>query len=178
MNSYTNCNIAIQHNSAQKWTDGTCNNIMNLKIIMGLPRWSNGKESTHQPGDARDADLIPGLGREGNGNLLHCSCLENSMDRRAWWVTVHGVTKSQTWLKQLSIIHTNDILSLQHIFSLLLLKFSLKVSGGREWKGKNQSLIFCYLIALWLWEVWQLLWALVTSSVKQIFTMLFVNSNI
>ena len=91
-------NIAIRHNSAQKWTDGTCNNTMNLKIIMGLPRWSNGKESTHQPGDARYAELIPGLGREGNGNLLHCSCLENSMDRRAWWVTVHGVTKSRTWL--------------------------------------------------------------------------------
>ena len=69
-----------------------------LHAIMGLPRWSNGKESTHQPGDARDADLIPGLGRDGDGNLLHCSCLENSMDRRAWWVTVHGVTKSRTWL--------------------------------------------------------------------------------
>ena len=32
---------------------------------------------------------------EGNGNLLQCSCLENSMDRRAWWVTVHGVAKSR-----------------------------------------------------------------------------------
>ena len=32
---------------------------------------------------------------EGNGNPLQCSCLENSMDRRAWWATVHGVTKSQ-----------------------------------------------------------------------------------
>ena len=47
-------------------------------------------------GDARDLGLIPGLGktsREGNGNLLQYSCLENSMDRRAWWVT-----KSQTQL--------------------------------------------------------------------------------
>ena len=38
-----------------------------------------------------DLGLIPGLGRspgEGNGNLLQHSCLENSMDRRAWWVTV------------------------------------------------------------------------------------------
>ena len=42
--------------------------------------------------------LIPGLGRfpgEGNGNLLQYSCLENSMDRGAWWATVHGVMKSQ-----------------------------------------------------------------------------------
>ena len=31
---------------------------------------------------------------EGNGNALQDSCLENPMDRRAWWATVHGVTKS------------------------------------------------------------------------------------
>ena len=46
--------------------------------------------------DARDMGLIPRLGRspgEGNGNLLQYSCLENSMDRRAWWTTVHGVAE-------------------------------------------------------------------------------------
>ena len=40
---------------------------------------------------------IPGLGRssvEKNGNLLQYSCLENSIDREAWWVMVHGVTES------------------------------------------------------------------------------------
>ena len=52
-------------------------------------------------GDIRDAGLIPGSGRspgEGNGNPLQYSCLENSRDRGAWWVTVHGVTKSRTRL--------------------------------------------------------------------------------
>ena len=39
---------------------------------------------------------------EGNGNPLQYSCLENPRDRGAWWATVHGVTKSQTQLKQLS----------------------------------------------------------------------------
>ena len=50
---------------------------------------------------ARETGLIPGLGRSsgvGNGNLLQCSCLENSMDRGAWWATVHRVAKSQTRL--------------------------------------------------------------------------------
>ena len=55
-------------------------------------------------GDARntrDIGLTPGLGRspgEGHGNPLQYSCLENFMDRGAWWATVHGVTKSQTRL--------------------------------------------------------------------------------
>ena len=49
---------------------------------------------------------ISGLGRspgEGNGYLLQYSCLENPMDREAWQATVHGVSKSQTWLKRLSM---------------------------------------------------------------------------
>ena len=36
--------------------------------------------------------------REGNGTPLQYSCLENPMDRGAWWATVHGVTRSRTWL--------------------------------------------------------------------------------
>ena len=50
-------------------------------------------------GDAKDAGLIPRSGRspgEGHGNPLQCSCLENAMDRAAWWATVPGVAKSQT----------------------------------------------------------------------------------
>ena len=50
-------------------------------------------------GDARDAGLIPGLGRApggGHGNPLQYSCLENSMDRRTWQATVHRVTNSGT----------------------------------------------------------------------------------
>ena len=46
--------------------------------------------------DKRDVGFISGSGRslgEGNGNLLQYSCLENSMDRGAWWATVHGVEK-------------------------------------------------------------------------------------
>ena len=48
------------------------------------------------PANAGDSGLIPGLGRSlggGNGNPLQYSCLENSMDRRAWWTRVHGVAK-------------------------------------------------------------------------------------
>ena len=59
------------------------------------------KYLTANAGDARDTSSIPGSGKShevGNGNLLQYSCLENSMDRRAWWATVHGVPKSRTRL--------------------------------------------------------------------------------
>ena len=49
--------------------------------------------------DVRDVGLIPGLGRsprEGNGNSLQYSCLENPMDGGAWWATVHGWQESDT----------------------------------------------------------------------------------
>ena len=39
---------------------------------------------------------------EGNGNPIQYSCLENSVNRGAWWAAVHGVAQSQTWLKRLS----------------------------------------------------------------------------
>ena len=48
--------------------------------------------------DMQETPVRPRLGRspeEGNGNPLQYSCLENSMDRGAWWATVHGVAKSQ-----------------------------------------------------------------------------------
>ena len=52
-------------------------------------------------GDIGDAGSISGSGRfpgEENGNTLQYSCLENPMDRGAWWATVHGVAKSWTRL--------------------------------------------------------------------------------
>ena len=50
-------------------------------------------------GDAGDVGSIPGLGRSpggGNGNPLQYSCLENPVDRGAWWATVHRVAESYT----------------------------------------------------------------------------------
>ena len=55
----------------------------------------------NSPANTGDAGLIPGLERspgEGNGTPLQYSCLENPMDRGAWWATVHGVAKRQTGL--------------------------------------------------------------------------------
>ena len=54
------------------------------------------KSTSAHAGNIRDVDAIPGSGRfpgGGHGHPLQCSCLENSMDRGAWWAMVHRVAK-------------------------------------------------------------------------------------
>ena len=66
--------------------------------LLGFSGGSEGKESAFNAGDLGS---IPGFGRSlggQHGNPLQYSCLENSMDRKAWQTTIHGVTKSQTRL--------------------------------------------------------------------------------
>ena len=65
-----------------------------------------GKESACNAGGTGDTSSIPGSGRSpgrGNGSPLQYSCLENPMDIGAWGATVHGVTNSQTRLKDKAI---------------------------------------------------------------------------
>ena len=68
----------------------------------GFPSGSEGKAPACNAGDLGS---VPGLGSspgEGNVNPLQYPCLENPMDGRAWWATVHGVAKSQTRLSKLT----------------------------------------------------------------------------
>ena len=70
--------------------------VRSMSEVVKLPRWLSGKESTC---NSADMGSIPGSGRYPgvrNGNPLQYSCLENPMDREAWWATVYGVTKSWT----------------------------------------------------------------------------------
>ena len=67
-----------------------------------MERFPGGSVVKNPPANAGDAGLIPGLGRSpgvGNGNPPQYFCLENRMDRGAWWATVHRAEKSQVKLK-------------------------------------------------------------------------------
>ena len=69
-----------------------------MACLHDFPGGLDGKASAYNAGDPGS---VPGLGRspgEGNGNPLQYFCLENPMDRGAWWAAVHGVAKSRTWL--------------------------------------------------------------------------------
>ena len=78
---------------------------MNIYLYTGLLRWLSSKESPCSAGETGDVNLIPGLGRSlggGHSNPLQHSCLENLMDRGAWWAMVHSITHNRTQLKRLS----------------------------------------------------------------------------
>ena len=101
---------------------------------LGFLDGSDGKESACNAGDLGS---IPGLGRcpgEGNGYSLQCSCLENPMDRGAWWATLHRVTKSWTERLTLSVsfYFHNDVDSLKKITPEWVFLPS-------SWDGKNSA---------------------------------------
>ena len=70
--------------------------LVHVTSYSGFPVDSVGKEYSCSAGDLGSG---PGSGRcpgGGDGNPLQYSCLKNSMDREAWWATIHAVTKSWT----------------------------------------------------------------------------------
>ena len=76
-----------------------------LTCLQGFPGSSDGKASAY---NAEDLGSIPMSGRspgEGNGNPLQYSCLENPVDRGAWWAAAHRVTKSRARLSDFTSLH-------------------------------------------------------------------------
>ena len=99
---------------ASVWDEWSC------AVIWTFLGFSGGLDVKESACSAQDLGSIPVSGRspgEGNGNPLQYSCLEYPMDGGTWPATVHGATKSQTWLSNFSL----DIL--WHCSSL-----------GLEWK--------------------------------------------
>ena len=79
--------------------------------LNGFPSGSVVKISPAHAEDAADVSLIPGSARslsEGNGNPLQYSCLGNSVDRGAWWATIHGVAKSQDITERVCTKYTRE----------------------------------------------------------------------
>ena len=127
-----------------------------------------------EKGDGRDVSSIPGLGRSsggGHSNPLQCSCLENSIDRGAWWATVHRVAKNQTRLKWLSthsctVVATGTICTKPKIFTVWLFteKFANSCSKlvsdfDLQWKSTqflmhltlwHNYIIIIYELTLWM----------------------------
>ena len=150
------------------------------KILGSTPGWPEvyfqsfpgGSDVKASACNAGDLGSIPGLGRspgEGNGNPLQYSCLENPMDRGAWWATVHGVAKSRTRLSDFTFTATTDITRwgpftrpIKHTYSDPGHKyeFSLKVTQAQpeeatfQSKNVNSRLLGRIGFQLWVGFIW------------------------
>ena len=92
-----------------------------------------------------DLGSITGLGRspeEGNGYPLSYSCLENFVDREAWWTAAHGVTKRHDWVTK----HTQMVKGIKKLYLLtykisrMVLEPQLNFPHGMKWKLTSWSL--------------------------------------
>ena len=86
-----------------------CPIYLTLGYLPGLPCWLSSKESVGSVGEEGDSGSVPASRRPPGGRRgcpLQYSCLENPMDRGAWWSTVHRVTKSCTRLGDLAHVHS------------------------------------------------------------------------
>ena len=112
---------------------------MKSSACTNCPGGSGGNKSAYNAGDL---GLIPGLGQssgEGKGNPLQFSCLENPIDRGAWWATVHGISESDmteilTLAYQLHKLQLPGFIHF-HEFPLLLVLINLWVL----WYHKTES---------------------------------------
>ena len=127
------CNFKIPiHTSDQKQTSFLCDTLSTLQhIFQSCVRYPfgtcpGGSEVKVSACNAGDLGSIPGSRRspgEGNSNPFQYSCLENPMDRGAWWATVHGVAKSRTWLSNFTLAPLSWLIS-----TILMICFCLFVS--------------------------------------------------
>ena len=88
-----------------------------------------------------ETGLIPGWRRslgEGNGNPFQYSCLDNTMNREAWWAIVHGVAKSQT---QLSNWHTHVHKHTGTISQQSMMNVVWSIAVVHEWYFINTQLL-------------------------------------
>ena len=98
--------------------------------LYNMKDFPGGSDSKVPVCNAADLGLFPGLGRspgEGNGTPLQYSCLENPMDRGAWWATVHEFAKSWTQLRDSTFFlsHYEKV-----VCNLCILKSNLSPSLG------------------------------------------------
>ena len=112
------------------------------------------KNSPASTGDLGDVDLIPGLGRSSggwHGNPLQYSCLENPIDRGAWWAGPWSQRVRHDW-SNLACMHAYFTLTTENLVSKLRSAVTIKYASDFEnlvWRYECKTLQFIYVILCW-----------------------------
>ena len=132
--------------------------------MVHIPGGAPDKESAGQCKRRRDVGWKLGSGRSGigSGNPPQCSCLENSVDRGAWWATVHGVTKESDMTDLLlgrkvmtkldNILKIWDITLLTKVHLVKAMVFLVVTYGCESWTIKKAEHWRVDAFKLWCWE--------------------------
>ena len=107
-------------------------------FLAGIPRWQSGTECAWQ---RRRCGLDPWFWRSpglGNGNSFWYSCLENPMERGAWWATVYEVAKSGAWLSTYA-----------HFLAIILTKWKKKKNQTNNVKCEGDSCHVFTVVEIW-----------------------------
>ena len=140
-NSYINNSLyGFRDFSAKLWLD--------RRWIKGFPGGTRAKNPPANAGGIRYASSLPGSGRwlgGGHGNPLQCSCLEDPINRGAWWITVYRVTKDRTQLNWLNTYtHTGGTsVNSQHV---CLVCDTPPCLFGSEWAHITPNVLRCVSI--------------------------------
>ena len=121
-------------------------------LHLGLPRWPSCGESACSEGSRRRCSFNPWSGRSlggGRGGPLQYSCLANPLDRGALWAAVHGVVKSRTRLKRLSMPAYLGLSPLHHLWRTLARISYALIAIVREIQES-------YLLIRTIWSTWTL----------------------
>ena len=154
------------------WVWGVCRNQM-WKVLQrdeaSGEAGNFGSDSKESACNAGDPGSIPGLRRspgEGNGNPLQYPCLENPMDRRAWWATVHGVAKRHNWVTNgfnFWVDEWHHFLEYQLSSSMQDSLASQKIMGCEKWltlipmkeDKRRKQMLLCTSSGFWRFQEWE-----------------------
>ena len=133
------------------WWNKTDCELRIVKLGFWYMSFQGGTVVQNPPANAGDATEAGSITGEGNGNPLQYSCLENPLDRGAWWATVHGVPKSRRRLSTHRVAAATHTKSLYSSFYSFMFKIVHNINPFQN-LNEAQSIVYEYMTFIEHWK--------------------------